>query len=122
MNDNNERLAIVESKVSTHADEIRRMRESAHEHDNLLTAMQATLSRIEESNSSAMSDFKDHMDREEKAFGNLYDRLKRLDESLILAFKERDEKIHVLDKGQVKLLAYATAAFAAITILVRVLL
>jgi len=45
MNDNDERLAIVESKVSTHADEIRRMRESAHEHDNLLTAMQATLRR-----------------------------------------------------------------------------
>jgi len=71
---------------------------------------------MERMNSEASARYEKHMEREETAFGKLYDRLKRLEEAIVEAFKERDEKLHILDKAQVRLLAYATAAFAVITV------
>jgi len=63
--------------------------------------------------------FMKHMDKEEAAFDNLYKRLRNLDTEITQSFKERDGHINRLDKQQVKMMAYATAAFAIISIVVQ---
>ena len=61
-----------------------------------------------------------HMDKEEVSFNKLYERLRNIDKEVQKAFKERDEAINDLDKRIIKLLAYATAAFTGITMLIQV--
>ena len=120
MNGCEERIAVVESKVDTQQDEINKVRMATHDHASMLVVMQATLQRMESVNTSATARFEKHMESEEAAFSKLYLRLKNMDEQLVASFKERDDKLHTLDKAQVKLLAYATAAFAVVTVLADV--
>jgi len=111
-----ERIAIVENQLRTQEVELHKVRNATHDHANMLMVMQSTLERMEQVNATSSQRFEHHMEKEEEAFSRMYRRLRSLDESLISSFKERDDKLHVLDKAQVRLLAYATAAFAVITV------
>ena len=61
-----------------------------------------------------------HMDKEEASFNQLYKNLRNIDKELQEAFRKRDDAINELDKRIVKILAYATAAFTGITMLIQV--
>lgn len=108
-------IASLRTLTQEHTREIDMLREKAHTTGNAVTVLSATLNRIEKTTEAASERFEKHMDREEQAFNKLYERIKSMDTELKESFEKRDEKIHVLDKSLVRMLAYATAAFAVVT-------
>jgi len=83
-----------------------RLEEKAHNMDEIINDLSAR--------------FLKHVDKEEIAFERLYERLRDISDEIQKAFSERDKAINSLDKRIVKLLAYATAAFTVLTLLIQV--
>jgi len=87
-------------------DRVVRLEEKTHNLDTVMTGLSER--------------FIQHMDKEERSFNNLYERLRNIDKELQKAFKERDEAIASLDKRLIRLVSYATAGFAVISLLIQV--
>lgn len=109
-------IASLKTMVGEHGKEIDLLRDKTYSVSNAVTTLSATLVRMEKNHEVMVERLQHHMDHEEAAFGKLYERLKIMDNELKGSFKERDDKIHELDKTQVRLLAFATIVFGAVTI------
>jgi len=93
-----------------------------HELSNNIAAIQATLTSLEKNINEVHAEVISHMAREERSFDKIYTRLKHMDDSIVDAFKERDQKIAQVDKATVKLAAYAVSAMTVATIVVNIIM
>jgi len=107
------KIAALENEVHMHNEEIIAMRKRMHDLADSVTVLLSTFKRLEQVNQEANRRFEKHMDKEEESFRAMYSRLSSMDKELKQAFKERDDKIHKLDKDSAKVIALATGAFIA---------
>ena len=130
-NEHERKLAALETTVKSHGVEISGLRDKAHNNGNAITVLSATLARLEKNNDAAADRFDRHIEHDEATLSKLYERLKSMDDELKASFGRRDTKqaektaeiekeIHRIDKAQVKILAYATGAFAVVTFAIQI--
>jgi hypothetical protein len=91
-----------------------------HNLDLELCKMTGALEKVESSQEDLKEQLIIHIDNENDVVQGIYDRLDSMDKELKESFKHRDTEITALKIGQAKMLAYATAAFIVINILIQV--
>ena len=122
MSTTEEKVAALETKVFNQETIIDELREQSHKFDIELTKLIGTLTSVGRSQDELKDQVKEYMGREDRVVKNIYGRLNSMDAELKKSFKSRDEKITNLRIDQAKMLAYATAAFAVITVVVQVVM
>jgi len=114
-------LAKLEGRTEANEREIDAARRRLHDVSASISALQASFHAFEQHFTNVHDEFLAHMDREEKAFEKLYDRLGEMDSALVESFKERDHQIARIDKATVRIVAYTAGAIGAGAVFIEIL-
>lgn len=115
-----EKIATLEKTVFKQDEMIQILNEKNHEFDIELTKILGALKGVNSSYHRLDVQLVKYMDEGREATQKIYKRFDSFDDELKESFKERDIELTNLKVSQAKMLAWATAAFTIVTIVIQI--
>ena len=115
-------LKELQDKVFKQEDAIATLGEKHHELELEVCKIMGKMTKVDESQTELKKNISKHITKEESAVTGIHERINSMDSELKESFKTRDGEITNLKISQAKMLAYATAIFVIINIIIQVII